>query len=202
MQGQLDIPLSEDGLAQSRALAGWLRDQRVEFDALYSSDLMRAQQTARIIGERLGLPVLLSPALREIHCGDWQGLSVAEIEARYSGALTRWRDEVLTFRPPHGESVPDVQRRVCAFARQMLAGNVGKSVIIVSHGHALAALIAGLGGWDLSETWTSKRARLENTGVAALRYDHATGRSEFLFVNSVAHLGRAPAVPAFMDPNA
>src|SRR5438270_10820981 len=75
-QGHLDVPLSQEGLEQSRRLASWLACQPVRFTAIYSSVLFRALQTAEAIGECLCLAPQPTMALREIHCGEWQGLSV------------------------------------------------------------------------------------------------------------------------------
>src|SRR3712207_2914672 len=89
-QGQLDVPLSEEGLRQAEAVASWLVRQRVRFGAVYSSDLLRAKQTAEAIGRRLGLEAEPVRALREIHVGDWQGMLSTEIERRYPGDLEKW----------------------------------------------------------------------------------------------------------------
>jgi hypothetical protein len=69
-------PLSDFGRRQARELAGELEDE--ELDAIYSSDLARAQETAEIVGERIGLPVVLDPDLREKDWGNWEGLTPVE----------------------------------------------------------------------------------------------------------------------------
>src|SRR5438067_685184 len=86
-QGQLDVPLSREGLEQSRRLGQWLAGQSVRFSAIYSSDLARAMQTAQAVGECLGLVPEPAIGLREIHCGEWQGLTVEDVDARYPGQL-------------------------------------------------------------------------------------------------------------------
>ena len=88
-QGQLDVPLSPAGHEQAVALGRWLADRPARFDALYSSDLRRAAQTAETVGAHLGLTPILTPALREIDCGEWQGLTGAEIEARFRAGYRR-----------------------------------------------------------------------------------------------------------------
>src|SRR5690348_7568220 len=99
-QGQLDVPLSPTGQAQAHALGRWLARRPVRFGALYSSDLQRAAQTAETVGGHLALTPTLALALREIDCGEWQGLTGAEIEARFPGGLQTWHDEVDTFCLP------------------------------------------------------------------------------------------------------
>ncbi|HEV8179511.1 MAG TPA: histidine phosphatase family protein [Gaiellaceae bacterium] len=76
LQGHTDRPLSEFGRRQARQLAGDLEDE--EFEALYASDLARARETAEIVGERLGLPVVLDRDLREKDWGTWEGLTAVE----------------------------------------------------------------------------------------------------------------------------
>lgn len=187
-QGQLDIPLSELGREQAAALARWLKEQPVHFSAIYSSDLKRAAQTARIIGKIVGIWPAYSQALREINVGDWQGLSVDEVETRYPGKLQEWDSAVDRFTLPNGESIPAVQQRVFGFFRSAITGHEGKAIIIVAHGVALVALTAAIFGWDLVETWQTNRARLGNTGVSVVALDMAGGSPTMLLANSVGHL--------------
>jgi broad specificity phosphatase PhoE len=76
LQGQTDRPLSDFGRRQARQLADELAGDGLE--AIYSSDLARARETAQIVGERVGLPVVLDPDLREKDWGTWEGLTAAE----------------------------------------------------------------------------------------------------------------------------
>jgi probable phosphoglycerate mutase len=76
LQGQTDRPLSDFGRRQARQLAEELAGDQVE--AIYSSDLSRARETAKIVAERLGLPVVLDPDLREKNWGTWEGLTAVE----------------------------------------------------------------------------------------------------------------------------
>jgi broad specificity phosphatase PhoE len=187
-QGHLGVPLSETGQAQARALAEWLAAQPVRFAALYASDLERAVETARAIGARLGLAPTPVPALREIHCGEWEGLAHDEIEARYPGQLRAWNDRVDQFTLPGGESVPDVQRRVLAFYEAQIRQHAGDAILIVSHGVALSALLAALHDWDLVEAWQSVRGSMSNTGVTILSRNQTTGTHQIEVFNSTAHL--------------
>jgi probable phosphoglycerate mutase len=138
-QGQLDVPLSPAGQAQALALARWLATRPVRFGALYSSDLRRAAQTAEIAAAHLRLTPALAPGLREIDCGEWQGLTGAEIEARFPGGLQTWHEEVDTFCLPGGESVRDLERRIVAFYHGTVARHRGEAVVLVSHEADVAA---------------------------------------------------------------
>ena len=76
LQGHTDRPLSDYGRGQARGLAEELEGE--ELEAIYASDLARARETAEIVGERLGLPVVLDPDLREKDWGTWEGLTAVE----------------------------------------------------------------------------------------------------------------------------
>jgi len=134
-QGQLDVPLNAAGKAQARALSTQLSRQR--FAALYSSDLRRACQTARRIGDALALPVHCDVRLRELHHGCWQGQLYDDIHACYGDD---WRHDPH-FKPPEGETLAELARRVSSLADELAGRHPGQQVLLVSHGVTLAALI-------------------------------------------------------------
>ncbi|UCE85487.1 MAG: histidine phosphatase family protein, partial [Deltaproteobacteria bacterium] len=90
-QGQGDPPLSDAGRRQARALAGALAAARARFDALLSSDLARARETAAILGEALSLEPEIEPRLRERNVGSWSGRTRREIERSWPEELARVR---------------------------------------------------------------------------------------------------------------
>ena len=96
----MDLPLNETGRAQAR-LAG-VRLARLGATALYSSDLLRAYETAQIIGQGLGLQVMQKPGLREINFGVWQGLSSPQIRERDPEVYAARRAESRTMWPAQG----------------------------------------------------------------------------------------------------
>ena len=108
-QGQQDSKLTPRGLRQASELAERLAGEGVEI--IYSSDLGRAANTARMVGDRLGLGVSLEPTLREIDCGLWTGLSYDEVSIRWPEDFANWRTRPHLHRMPGGESVAEVQRR-------------------------------------------------------------------------------------------
>lgn len=120
LQGHTDRPLSDYGRRQARRLAEELEGE--ELEAIYSSDLARAHETAEIVGERLGLPISLEPALREKDWGSWEGLDAVE------------RDRVEFV----GESTEAHQERMLrALLRiaELHPGNGG--VLVVTHGGSM-----------------------------------------------------------------
>ena len=102
IQGHSDTPLNAAGRQQAQRAAQRLAPEPVR--ALYSSDLARAFETATIIGEPLGLTVVTSPRLRERQYGAWEGLTSAEIQARYPEQFAMWRARSTDFAPPQGET--------------------------------------------------------------------------------------------------
>ncbi len=200
-QGQLDVPLSEEGEEQARAVSAWLADQQLNFGALYSSDLKRALETARAIGERLGLVPQQVEALREIHVGEWQGLVSDEIEARFPGQLSMWRDQASGFRTPGGETTAEVQQRMFDWYVDAITRHRGQAIIVVSHGMALWSLVAGLNGWELSDLERTRQAKQGNTGVSVVLADHVNRQSRTILLNSLAHLESRTAAPNLVEPS-
>jgi glucosyl-3-phosphoglycerate phosphatase len=128
-QGQTDIPLDEVGEGQAEQAARRLAALRP--GALFSSDLVRAQQTAAPLSRLTGLPVSLDKDLRERFGGDWEGLSDAVIRERYPAERATWN-------PPNGEPTLVVADRVAAaFARIADTLEAGQLAVLVGHGAAL-----------------------------------------------------------------
>ena len=150
-QGQADMALNSTGLAQARELAAQLEGQ--PFSVIYSSDLQRARQTAQILANHLGLTLHLDPRLREIHQGEWQGLLVSELSVRYSEAMAARRSNPVEARAPGGESVAEVAARVWAAAGDIARAHPAERVLVVSHGLALATLIAKGRGMPLEQVY-------------------------------------------------
>ena len=142
-QGHADPPLNEHGRRQARALAELLASQPIE--AIYSSDLLRAQETAQIVAMRLGLDVVIDPQLRERDVGKWSGLTRAEIEERFPDEIQRWRRGLVMV----GESREALSERVLAATRRISAAHPEGQVLVVSHGGALR-MLRHAAGEDLS----------------------------------------------------
>ncbi|HKZ54971.1 MAG TPA: histidine phosphatase family protein [Anaerolineales bacterium] len=138
-QGQADPPLDEDGRREAGEVAARL--QSMQIDAVHSSDLRRAVETARIIAERLRREVKIERRLREVHQGSWEGLLVEDIPARYPLEWAAILRDPLHARPPGGESLVEVAQRVGDALDEIAGAHPSGTVLIVSHGLALAAAL-------------------------------------------------------------
>jgi len=130
--GHLDVPLSPAGQAQIRSLAARL--EGVALDAVYTSDLRRTRESARILAEPLGLIPVELTELREFAMGRWEGLTAEEIRALDPQAFVRWIADVGRFQFPEGESLPDLEARAWPAFERIVAAHAGGAVAIVAHG--------------------------------------------------------------------
>lgn len=138
-QGQADPPLTDLGRTQAHAAV----EKLGSFDVLASSDLQRARTTAEIIGHRLGIELLpADPRLRETDVGEWQGLTVEEIEAAYPGFLERHE------RPPNFESNESVIHRFTAALADLSEICPGGQVLVVAHAGLLRVMRRASGASD------------------------------------------------------
>jgi broad specificity phosphatase PhoE len=132
LQGHTDRPLTEYGRRQARQLAEKLESEKL--DAIYSSDLARARETAEIVGDRLGLPVELDANLREKDWGNWEGLTAVE------------RDRVEFV----GESTEAHQERMLRALRRIAERHPAEGrVLVVTHGGSMRRVQAAALGMAL-----------------------------------------------------
>ena len=169
VQGQLDVPLSEVGLAQARAVAAALAGER--FDAIYSSDLVRVRQTAAPTAQRLGLPVALDAALRERHYGMFERLTYVEVKQRYPAQYARFRDKDLEFDFGTGESLAGFAARALECVERLVARHAGQSILVFTHGGVLEMVYRRAAGMTLSSPREFEIPNAALNRVEALRGD-------------------------------
>ena len=182
-QGQSDVALSKEGIAQAEKLAEHFPVASV--DAVYSSDLMRARVTAEKVAEKFGLLVQTEPAFRELNFGDWEGLTYEQITASWADAMTNFLRHPDILQIPHGESFPEVRQRAMKRLRELLAEHEGHVIAVVAHGAVLRTMLTEALHMPLQYLWSIRQF---NTAVNIVRYDAGENPTVEL-LNSTAHLG-------------
>jgi glucosyl-3-phosphoglycerate phosphatase len=149
IQGHLDSTLTETGHDQARRAAPVIAGFQPE--VAISSDLRRASTTAAAFTEVSGMPVRLDKRLRETHLGEWQGLSGAEVEHGWPGAMGTWR-ATPTWAPPGGESRVEVAERAIEVVEELDLAHSG-TALVCAHGGLITGLTARLLAWPV-DLWT------------------------------------------------
>ena len=138
MQGQLDIGLSDWGRHQAQCLARALGDET--FDAIYSSDLLRALQTAQVLATLSSNRVLTDAGLRERCFGVFEGHTYREVQVRWPDQAQRWHARDPDYGPQGGETLSEFDARCMRTLTRLAAAHPGEHVAIVTHGGVLDCL--------------------------------------------------------------
>lgn len=139
--GQRDLPLSPRG---QRQIAFWAKELAVTpLKAIFCSSLQRCRESARSIGRyHPQTPVIPRDAFREIHLGQWEGLTPAEVEERFPGAYAARGRNLADYCPQDGESFRMLARRVLPALRDILPQNNDDNVLLVAHGGVIRVILA------------------------------------------------------------
>ena len=171
VQGQLDIPLSAAGLQQAKAVASALTGEA--FDAIYSSDLVRALQTAQPSADMLRKQVAFDQRLRERHYGVFQSITYAEAKERFPEDYARFKAKDLDFDFEIGESLRGFDERVLVFFRELLESRKGQNLLIFTHGGVLEIVYRHATGRGLT---TPRDFEIPNAALNRVAYDGAKWR--------------------------
>ena len=161
IQGQLDIPLNDTGRWQAQRLARALAASE-QIDAVYSSDLLRAWDTAQSIADATGLQTVTEPGLRERGFGSFQGKTFTELENCWPDETARWRARDPHWAPPEGESLTELRDRVARTTQALAQRHLGRQIVLVAHGGVLDALYRCASGLDVRapRSWTLGNASI------------------------------------------
>ncbi len=190
IQGHIDIPLAETGMEQAQRLAKRLvREARdgVRLDAIYSSDLQRAQQTAQPAALALGIVPRLVEGLRERAYGIFQGHDSEEIAQRYPDDYARWQTRDPGFAPAGGESVRAFYHRIVHAVTAIVTNHPGGRIACVTHGGVLDCVYRHARGLSLD---APRDYALLNTSVNTVEFGE-DGSATVLEWADVAHLDGA-----------
>ncbi|MEW6703948.1 MAG: histidine phosphatase family protein [Pseudomonadota bacterium] len=165
IQGQLDIPLNDNGRWQAQRLAQALADEPLH--AIYASDLGRAFETAQALSAAVGLPVVAERGLRERGFGIFEGRTWKEIEEQWPELSARWRKRDPEFGPEGGETLAGFYQRCVSTAARLAAAHPGQHIALVAHGGVLDCLYRASSRIELQapRTW-----ELGNAGINRLLY--------------------------------
>jgi broad specificity phosphatase PhoE len=142
IQGRHDPPLSELGRAQALTLAEELAGEGLR--ALYTSDMLRARETAEAVAERLDLEARVDERLAEVDMGEWQGRLRAEVMCEHPEVWEAWRRADPAVRFPGGESVRELSNRVLAALADVEEGPL--PALVVCHGGPIRVALAAARG--------------------------------------------------------
>jgi len=130
--GQGDVALTPQGEAQFGLLE--MRLQKKSIRAVYSSDLSRCTYGARLIAASHGLELQTRKELRELHIGDWEGMTWQELQRRYPKEWQARLADIVNYRVPGGESLTEMADRVRPAIAQIVKRHPGEELVVVAHG--------------------------------------------------------------------
>ena len=164
-QGHADRPLTAKGREQAHALAKRLA--HIQLDGVYSSDLRRAADTARVVADAQGLELMEVPELREVDVGSWSGLTREEAEERFPEGFARWGEGFPGWED--GEGYDEMAQRVIGAVVDIALANEDGRALVVSHGGPIRALHAAALGLDV-HTYRRMRPVEPNARLSAVCY--------------------------------
>ena len=184
----VNVPLAEEGRRQAELLGERLKKEHV--DAVWSSDLIRAVETADIINEKLQVPREIRENLKEISFGDMEGLSDSVIADRFEDFLRGRAKMEKDMAYPGGESAADVVKRVLPVMKEISEHDYD-TVAVVTHGGVIRSLVAHYLGMDLARV-PLLAGHLENCGITELWMRKSDGRVILNRFNDASHLEVCP----------
>ncbi|MEU2544661.1 bifunctional RNase H/acid phosphatase [Streptomyces roseolus] len=183
--GGSDPELSEAGRRQAAAVADALA-ARGTVQHIVSSPLTRCRQTAEAVAARLGLDVVIEQGLRETDFGAWEGLTFAEVRARYPEDMDAWLASPTAAPTGGGESFASVTRRVAAARDRLAAAHAGRTVLVVSHVTPIKTLVRLALGAPPPSLF---KFELSAASLSAVAY-YADGNASVRLLNDTSHLRR------------
>lgn len=181
-QGHRDIPLSEVGRAQAEKIARRMKGETIH--AAYSSDLSRANETAKTIAKYHDLDVKVLTEIKETNFGQWEGLTYVEIDQQFPEVMSGWRTNPKQTRIPGGESLGNVAERCLAGLNKIISDNPNQNVLMVAHGGIIRIIVASVLGMDLNDYWKIKQ---DNVSLNIIEF-YNRDRAIVCLLNDTCHL--------------
>ncbi len=180
-RGRVDVPLNETGLKEAELAAEYFRGKKV--DAVYTSPISRAVQTAERIGGVLGLNVSLHSGITDMSFGEWEGRPIREVEHSDADRFQLWKDAPHLLKIPGGETLADVRARATAALEEVIQRHSEGTVILVTHRVITKVLICAVLGLDDSHFWQIDQ---DSTAINLIRCKD--GKYALSLMNETCHL--------------
>ncbi|OPL16099.1 MAG: hypothetical protein AVO39_06535 [delta proteobacterium MLS_D] len=179
VQGTSDIPLNALGLTQVERVAEALSAESI--DAIVSSPLKRAVQTADAVNRFHRLPVTIDNNLAELDQGDFEGRTFSDLLASHTDFLKQWASDPASVTMPNGESLADLQRRAWRVVESLPAS--AGTVLLVSHNFTIMTILCKITAISLH------RVRETSVSPASVTFvDYEGGRGMVVSLNDTSHL--------------
>jgi broad specificity phosphatase PhoE len=179
-RGRADVNLDEVGIKQAQLLGKYLSNW--ELEAIYSSPIKRALDTANIVARYQGVAVRIAEGLIDFDYGEWQSLPEQEVKRLYPAVFNEWHKSPHKVRMPGGESLEDVRRRAVEVVKDILSRH-RNNLLLVSHRVVVKVLICYLLGLDNSHFWDISQ---DVGGITV--FDYADGRFVLTRHNDTSYL--------------
>lgn len=180
--GQSESPLNDRGIRQAQITAAMLREWDTQYHRVYTSPLSRAHHTGQHIAEALGLPIHTHDDLVEGFLGDWEGITYKELD-EFGFAKHSIRDD--DFRGHNGESPNQLADRMASVLEEVRAQHPGENIIFVSHGAAIAHLLARL--MDTTPAF-GHQYLMHNSAITEITFHGGDDKPELSTLNFHEHL--------------
>ena len=185
IQGHHDSLLTKKGLSQARRLAQRIRHFHI--DRIYSSDLGRAYSTTVEITRHLKrVKIIRDPKLREILLGDWEGKTPEEVDKLYNKGYQKWLKKPSAMVIPNAERPFRFRRRVTKRIQEIARANRGKTVLVVTHGGVITALLSDWLAADFD--LVLRGVQIENTSLTFV--DLTEKNARLWVINDTDHLAK------------
>ncbi len=182
IQGHRDSGLTFKGLYQAQRLA--MKIRKMKIDKIYSSDLGRAYATTLEIVRHTKLPIVRDPLLREIHLGDWEGMTPEEVDKLYDKGYQKWLKKPSATKIPNSEGLGRFRKRVTSRVKTIVHANRGKTVLIVTHGGVITALLSDWLKADFDHLLLN--LQIDNTSITIV--DETDKRVRLKTINNTSHI--------------
>ncbi len=181
--GSTDVALSESGLRQAEQLRDRLAAEHI--DCVYSSDLKRAVLTAETIASARELEIIVCPELREIDFGEVEGMTFDQISQSCPEIIRLWMERTAELRYPGGESITELEKRVCRFRKRLEKHTGEKTVLIVAHSGVLRTLACQLLHLEAQQRW---QMHLDLASITIIETCHE--RAVLTLLNDISYLAK------------